>query len=376
MTIAFAAFLAVHGAIHLLGFVKAYGLAPVAQLERAIAPSVGLLWLAAAAGFVASAVLLVVERRYWWMAAAPALVLSQVLIVMAWGDARLGTVANAIALVPVALALVDLRPGSLRSTYEREAARAEARVAAVAPDASGARPVTEADLGRLPVPVATYLRRAGVVGKPRVRSFHAILRAEFRMKADAPFMPATAEQHNFYDQPARLFFMRASRFGVPFDAFHRYVADAATMQVRVAGVIPFIDARGPEMTQGETVTLLNDMCFLAPAALVDAPISWQAIDGRQVRATFSNAGNTVSAVLSFDERGDLVGFVSADRYQSDGRTHRLVPWSTPLRDYRDFGGHRLASVGEARWQEPAGEWTYGRFALLRIGYNGAPLAGP
>jgi hypothetical protein len=88
-----------------------------------------------------------------------------------------------------------------------------------------------------------------------------------------------------------------------------------------------------------------------------------------VKGTFSNAGQTISAVLTFDQAGDLVGFVSSDRFQSDGKTHRLFPWSTPVRDFRDFGGVRLAGAGEARWREPAGEWAYGQFQLQRIAYN-------
>jgi hypothetical protein len=154
--------------------------------------------------------------------------------------------------------------------------------------------------------------------------------------------------------------------------YHRYVGTEATMRVRVAGLLQVVDASGPLMTQSETVTLLNDICFLAPAALVDAPITWQPVDSRHVKATYSNAGHAVSAVLTFEEAGDLVGFVSEDRCQSaDGKSYRRFPWSTPLSDYRDFGPARLAAHGEARRREPAGEWVYGDFALERIAYNEA-----
>jgi len=150
---------------------------------------------------------------------------------------------------------------------------------------------------------------------------------------------------------------------------HRYLGDRATMQVRLGGLFEIANAAGPIMTQSETVTLFNDMCLLAPGALVDAGVRWEMVGGQQVRGTFSNAGQTVSAVLTFDDAGDLVGFVSQDRYQSDGKTHRLFPWSTPVREFRDFGGVRLARSGEARWREPAGEWTYADFELRRITYN-------
>ena len=164
--------------------------------------------------------------------------------------------------------------------------------------------------------------------------------------------------------------MDAARAGVPFTAFHRYVGDAATMQVRAAGLVDVVDARGSDMTASETVTLFNDMCFLAPAALLDAPVTWRVLGERQVEGTYTNAGHTIKAQLTFDVAGDLVGFVSNDRLQSDGQTSRRLPWSTPVSRYRDFGGARLASAGHARWREPDGdEWTYGELILDRIEYD-------
>jgi hypothetical protein len=271
--------------------------------------------------------------------------------------------------VPVLVAAVDLRPSSLRSTYQREARREIAQRAASTSSLQG--PITEADLAPLPTLVANYLRRAGVVGRPGVRALHAVFRARMRTRPDAAWMAATVDQREFFGPPgpARLFLMEASRAGLPFVVFHRYVGDAASMQVRVAGLFEVARVTGPVMTQSETVTLLNDMCFLAPAALVTAPIVWRVVDAHEVEARYTNAGHTVTAVLSFDPAGDLVGFVSGDRHQLDGKSDRLVPWSTPLRDFRDFGGVRLPATGEAIWREPSGAWSYGEFTLEQIRFD-------
>ena len=48
---------------------------------------------------------------------------------------------------------------------------------------------------------------------------------------------------------------------------------------------------------------------------------------------------------------------------------RRAGFSTPVRDYRDFGPVRLMSFGEARWLLPDGEFTYGDFNLVDISYN-------
>ena len=355
--------LIVHGAIHLLGFVKAFGLAEIAQLQQPISKPLGLLWLLSGLAFLASAVCLLVVPRQWWLVAGPALVLSQIVIVTSWHDARFGTLANVVVLVPLAMSLLELRSTAFRSIYAQDVARGLARQ-------TPASIVTEADLAKLPPLVQTYLRRAGAVGKPRVRDVRTRWRAQMRSKPDAAWMDARADQHDFFDEPARVFLMDASLYGIPFVALHRYVGPAATMQVRVASFVDIVDARGPEMNQSETVTLFNDLCLLAPAALVDARVTWEAIDARSVRGTFTNAGQTIHAVLAFDAQGDLADFVSNDRFLSgDGKKYESFPWSTPIRDYRDFGGRRVASRGETVWKQPAGDFVYGRFELEEIEYN-------
>jgi hypothetical protein len=74
--------------------------------------------------------------------------------------------------------------------------------------------------------------------------------------------------------------------------------------------------------------------------------------------------------LFFDSRGRLVNFESDDRARSlpDG-TFTKVRFSTPVRDYRDFGPLHLAGYGEARWRLPEGEFTYGEFTMMDVVTN-------
>ena len=88
------------------------------------------------------------------------------------------------------------------------------------------------------------------------------------------------KQHNFPHEPARFFFMDATRSGLPVDVLHAFRDRAATMRVRLASLVPLVNAGGPDLTRAETVTLLNDLCLLAPAALLDPAIGWEAIDDR------------------------------------------------------------------------------------------------
>ena len=132
-----------------------------------------------------------------------------------------------------------------------------------------------------------------------------------------------------------------------------------------------VDARGDVMDRSETVTHFNDMCLLAPATLIDPRIAWEPVDARTVRAHYTGETQTISATLMFGEDGLLTNFISDDRSRAstDGKTFTAARFSTPVRDYRNFGAARLAAHGEARWHLPEGEFTYGEFDLLSISYN-------
>ena len=96
-------------------------------------------------------------------------------------------------------------------------------------------------------------------------------------------------------------------------------------------------------------------------------MSFETIDDRTVQATFRNAGFDVTATLTFDSDGDLVGFTSADR--AHDRKQGAAIWSTPISAYKEVGGVRVGTCGDANWIDSTGEWTYGRFVLRSIAYN-------
>ena len=257
--------------------------------------------------------------------------------------------------------MLEGRRGSFHSRFVRDRATLLRRDVGTIPK------LTEADLVSFPPLMQVYLRRTGAVGRPRVRNVRVEFDAQMRGSATAPWMDATATQYEFFDPPARLFHMRLTRAGVPIDVLHEYIGDAATFQVRIAGLIPMVNKSGRAITHDETVTLMNDVLVLAPAALVDLPFTFEPVDDRSVKASFRNAGFTVTATLTFDADGDLVGFTSADR--AHDRKEGPAIWSTPVSHYADVEGVRVGTHGDANWIDSTGEWTYGRFVIRSIAYN-------
>jgi len=230
--------------------------------------------------------------------------------------------------------------------------------------------LTESHLAALPAPVQRYLRLTGSIGKPRVQSLHVAYDAEMFSKPGQPGMPGPAEQFNRFDTPRRLFFMRTRMFGLPVAVLHDYEGARASMTVRVASLFNVVDVRGDALARTETVTLLNDLCFFAPSWLTDPRLAWQPIDDRHAGVSFTQGPHRVSATLEFNDAGELVNFISDDRgaLQKDGSL-RLLRWSTPMREYREFEARRVATRGEAVFHYPEGDFAYGRFVLKQIRFD-------
>ncbi|MFN3178348.1 MAG: DUF6544 family protein [Phaeodactylibacter xiamenensis] len=350
--------LLLHGIIHFFGFLKAYNFHQFEQLTQPIARHQGLLWLLTGLLFIGAVVLYLSGVQFWYGVAMAAVVLSQFLIFRNWGDARFGTAANLLILIPALLSWQSYR---FEHRYRADVQAGIERTQAIQQDL-----LTEEDLEHLPAPVRRYLRYAGVVGQPKVHSFRARFKAEMRGKGQ-DWMRMDCEQYNFFDTDERLFFLSAKVKGLPAQGYHRYQGHEASMDVRLFSLLPVAQADGAEMFIAETVTLFNDMCFLAPATLIDQRIKWETIDRQTVQAHFTNKGTTIGARLFFNDYGQLVNFESFDRY--DINAMQQYRFTTPLSNYKRFGNHRLASYGEATWHYPDGPFVYGKFTLKKVDYN-------
>lgn len=72
--------------------------------------------------------------------------------------------------------------------------------------------------------------------------------------------------------------MKAKMFGITVPGYHCYQNASASMQIKLLGLFNMVNIKGKIINKAETVTLFNDMCLMAPAALIDKRIEWFAID--------------------------------------------------------------------------------------------------
>lgn len=350
----------IHGLIHFLGFAKAFNLLTVTELTQPISRSIGIFWFQAALLFLFVAAGILIKKDWWWMLAIVAVLLSQFLIIGNWQDAKVGTFLN---MLIFGAAIVGFADWKFYRSYRLHVHEALSKAVPAREDL-----ITEADLKLLPELVQNYLRYAGVVNTPKLKNIKIEFDGEMRGRGKDWFR-FHSEQYNTFDIPNRFFFMRARMKGFDVPGYHPYKDGVAQMTVKLLSIFPVVHREGDEMNKAETVTVLNDMCIMAPASLIDPRIQWQERDSQSVTAIFTNKGITVTAQLFFNEKGQLINFVSDDRYDVSATTPQRLRFSTPMSNYKNFHGINVPTYGEAIWHYPEGDFVYGKFYLKDIQYN-------
>ncbi len=262
MKIAFIILVSIHGLLHLMGFLKVFGFAEIPQLSQNFSKAEGLLWLTATLAFIVTGILFLMKSNLWFWIVLAAVLLSQVLIIMNWQDAKFGTIANLILLV---VAIFAIASWNFQKQYAQDVSQSFKNVT------FSEEIISEKDMLHLPIPVQKYLKYIGVIGNPKIKTVKAIFKGEMREKGKDWF-GFTSEQYNFFEDPTRLFFMKANFKGLPTQGYHRYKEGKASMLIKLLSFFPVVNIAEPEMFKTETVTFFNDMCLFAPAALIDKRI--------------------------------------------------------------------------------------------------------
>ncbi|MCB9656442.1 MAG: hypothetical protein H6726_02245 [Sandaracinaceae bacterium] len=369
MRIAFSVLVVIHALIHLLGFVKGFGFAPVAQLSASISRPVGVLWLTACGLLLVAVGMLTARHAAWWMPAAVGLLLSQALVFTAWSDAKFGTLANVLLVVGVAVGFGVAR-------FERVThARADALVSAANRDAA---PIESTlPTATLPPAVRRYLERSGVVGHAAPRTVRLQQSGSMQLSPGQGFLEIQARQYVALAQPAFLWHVKLAMFGVPIVGRDTYERGRGRMRIDAGGLVPVVDAADAKIDQGALLRYLGESVWY-PAAALGPHITWEAgaDDQREARATMRYEGVEASADFTFDDDGRFVS-LRADRYQGGGEAAVLRPWSVRASAWSHYDVHtgeeayrvEVPSEGDVVWHEPEGEFVFFRWTLRDLAYD-------
>ncbi|MCP4134780.1 MAG: hypothetical protein GY754_27645 [bacterium] len=225
-------------------------------------------------------------------------------------------------------------------------------------------PINENDIKHLPAPVQRYLRYTGIIGKSPVRTVRLTQTGAIRTEPGAEWMPFTAVE--YYNTQKQEFIWDAhvrAAPGITLRVQDQYTGEKGLLVLNLLSAFEIDRGEGPNFDQGELLRYFNEMMWF-PWAFADKNISWKAIDDNSARATLHHKDLTVSAVLHFNKKNQLVNFIS-DRF----RFHSLEKWSVPVEEYREFNGIMVPTKGFAVWHPESGDFPYVKIELTGLEYN-------
>lgn len=366
MRLVFAALILLHGLIHLLGFVGELSLAKLEGITPSALPApwkqlLGVSWLLVTLLFLGTFAAFLLRWPAWWMLGLPAVLLSQLLILVYWSNAKFGTIANLIMVLPVVLAFGASRfDARVDSEIERLFERA----------GGSATTVDAAMLEGLPAPVQRWLTRSGVVGRELVRVTRLKQVGLLRTAPEASWMPAVAHQYFSFEPPGFVWRTRVSMMKVlPVEGRDLYADGHGQMLITLGGLVPFVDGRGEKIDQGTLLRFLGELVW-TPSAALGAYISWATMDDTHARATMTFGGVSASAEFEFDAEGRQLS-MAARRYMGAGEDAVLSDWFVRSTEWRRFDGIEVPSKGEVLWKLPDGEFSYYQWEITEVGFNPA-----
>lgn len=268
-------------------------------------------------------------------------------------------------------ALVLLVPLVMWAAAWRFEHHADHELQAFLPESRPLALVSEADLDPLPPPVQHWLRSTGVLGRPAVQVARLDQSGELRTTPDGVWMPFSAEQHTRVDDPGFFWTARVHAGPVHLLGRDRWAEGRGQMLIKLEGLLPIADAKGPATDQASLLRWLGEICWL-PSAALHPSIRWEALDDRAARATLQVGEVQAEGVYTFDETGALQRF-EAMRYYDRPEGATLERWRVDTVEQGVRGGLRIPTVSRVTWVLPEGEFHWLDIRIDDAEYLPGPL---
>ena len=226
------------------------------------------------------------------------------------------------------------------------------------------------DLEGLPEPVQRYFKYALRDGQEHIRFVRLKQVGEFRMKENQPWMPIKAEQYFTTKDPT--FIWRVKLAMAPFiwiEGRDMYYQGRGNMLIKVLSTITVADAVGSEMDISSLIRFLAEAPWFPTALLPSDYLEWKEIDSNSARAVIKDNGYTASGIFTFNEKGEIIKFVTNDRYmESDGKYFK-EQWAGYYRNYQEIEGMKIPIEGEVEWNLSDRDLPYAKLKITDIQYN-------
>jgi len=361
MRIALIILIGIHGIIHLLGFLKAFGISDFNGINQPISKIFGLFWLVTFVLFIAAAILYLVHNETWWIFGFVAIFFSQILIFNYWSDAKFGTIANLIILIAALLAYLN---NDFKNLIEQE--RVEIFEKSSKYDGTI---FSSEDITGLPAIVQKWLNYSGIIGKPKISNVFLTqdLHLKFKPKQEK-WNNGKAEQY-FTIQPPAFNWSINTQMNPLLSVIgrDRFENGNAEMLIKLFSLIPVAHSKNDEkINQSALQRYLAELVWF-PSASISNYLTWEEIDELSAKATLEYKGTKGSGIFYFNEMGQFEKFVTM-RFKDSNDTGP-IEWTVIANKTEERNGIRIPTECEATWTLESEQWTWLKLKIIHIEYN-------
>ncbi len=360
MKFAIALAIILHGLIHLMGFAKAFRLAEMNQLTRFISKPIGTVWLITSLLLVSGGILYLLKNPYSWLLMGSGLIVSQLLIVFFWHDAKIGTIANLI-LLPLVLTSFGVW------NFERKVTRA---VDSQKMNRQEPELVDESAIRSLPSMVQFWLYHTGVLGKPKVWNALIIQSGEMKSSPDGKWSQFAARHWASFEKPGFVWHARMEAgLGIHAAVLDQYLEGKGSMLVKMQSLIELDEVVGAEIDEGAMQRYLAEMVW-TPSFALSPYIRWEQLDNVRAKATMKFQEIESSVTFTFNARG-LIIQCEADRYYYENGKSRKESWVVNIDEsgYKNFNGILIPAAASITWKLKTGDYTWFKVEIMDIQFN-------
>lgn len=196
---------------------------------------------------------------------------------------------------------------------------------------------------------------------PGARGVRLRQRGAIKMDAKRGWLPFRAEQTiDALGLGFRWTARAALGHVLPVRALDAFEGGRGTFRIRVAGV-RVVDASGPTVDQAEFVRFLSEVPW-CPVLFGSPALAWDR-DGDRLRVAADVGTARMRFAMDVDGEGRVLGG-EAMRPRDTPAGAVPTPWRIKVTDYKELGGMRIPTRGEATWVLPDGPFTYIRVEVV------------
>lgn len=234
------------------------------------------------------------------------------------------------------------------------------------------RVVNFKDFKVLPEPVAKYFRLVLKDGQPFINSARMVHSGRFNLNGKENGWSSFKSTQHYSTNPPGFVWDATITMAPLINVWVRdaYVQGQGSIQAKVLSVVSVADEHGkPELNAGSLMRYLAEAVWFPTALLPSEGVKWKAIDKNTALATLSDGETTVSLEFRFNDKGEITGVYSHERFRDVKGKYELAAWSGEFWNFQERSGMLIPLEGKVEWQLPTGNLPYWKGHVTEVEYD-------